>query len=264
MAKEKNNSGKMPVVFVGHGSPMNAIEKNQFGKELAALGSNLPSPKAILVISAHWQTTGSQVVEVDKPQTIHDFYGFPEKLFQVQYPAPGAPELAKRIQTLCPNVQLTQKWGLDHGAWSVLIHLFPKADIPVLQLSMNKQFTPQEHFAFAQNLKALREEGVLILGSGNIVHNLRMIKWEESAEVYPWALNFDQNIKKSLEERDIPKILDYEKIWPADAALSVPTSEHYLPLIYTLAVSDEEDQLSFPIERYEMGSLSMRSVLWKT
>lgn len=255
----------MPVIFIGHGSPMNAIDKTQFGDRLFELGPQLPRPKAILMISAHWQTAGVQVVSSDKPQTIHDFYGFPEKLFKTEYPAPGAPELAKRIHELKPEAKLTKSWGLDHGAWSVLMHLFPKADIPVLQLSLNEHFTLIEHYQFAQGLKALRDEGVLIVGSGNIVHNLRAVKWHGDPEdVYPWAQTFDDNIKQALEERNYDKIIGYQQHWPEEAAMAVPTSEHYLPLIYTLAVSDASDQLSFPVEGYQMAAISMRTALWQS
>lgn len=253
---------RMPVLFVGHGSPMNAIDKTIFGDRLTELGPQLPHPKAILVISAHWQTAGVQVVTADPPKTIHDFYGFPEKLFKTEYSAPGAPELAKKIAVLAPNVKLTTAWGLDHGAWSVLIHLFPKADIPVLQLSLNERFTPIEHYSFAQKLKTLRDEGVLIIGSGNIVHNLRAVKWHGGDEPYSWALAFDENIKKALIERDFEKAIDFEKHFGEDVKMSVPTSEHYLPLLYTFAVSDQADKLSFPVEGFQMAAISMRTALW--
>jgi len=258
-----NKNPQMPVLFVGHGSPMNAIDKTEFGDALARLGGTLPRPKAILVVSAHWQSSGAQVVRVEKPQTIHDFYGFPEKLFKVQYPAPGAPWLAARIHELMPAVKLTESWGLDHGAWSVLIHLFPKADIPVLQLSLNELFTPQEHYAFAQGLKKLREEGVMILGSGNIVHNLRAVKWHGNQAPYDWSMNFDNGVKRAIEERDIEKLINYEKAWSEDAAMAVPTDEHYLPLLYTLGVTDKEDTVSYPVEGFQLAAISMRSILWR-
>lgn len=257
------NSNRMPVLFAGHGSPMNAIDHTEFGDALLRLGGSLPRPKAILVVSAHWQTSGTQVVSVDNPQTIHDFYGFPEKLFKTQYPAPGAPELAHRIHELMPTVKMTKAWGLDHGAWSVLIHLFPKADIPVLQVSLNELFTPVEHYAFAQGLKRLREEGVMIIASGNIVHNLRAVKWHGDPAPYAWSLNFDTNVKKAIEERDAQKLIDFDKVWPEDAAMAVPTSEHYLPLLYAMAVTDKEDTLSFPVEGYQMAAISMRTALWR-
>lgn len=257
------NNSRMPVLFAGHGSPMNAIDRTEFGDALIRLGGSLPRPKAILVVSAHWQTPGTHVVSVEKPQTIHDFYGFPEKLFKTEYPAPGAPELAQRIHELAPAVKLTKAWGLDHGAWSVLIHLFPKADIPVLQLSLNELFTPIEHYSFAQGLKKLREEGVMIIASGNIVHNLRAVKWGGDSAPYEWSADFDANIKKAIEERDIEKLVDYETVWPRNAAMAVPSDEHYLPLLYTMGVTDASDKLSFPIEGFQMAAISMRTALWR-
>lgn len=256
-------TNRMPVLFAGHGSPMNAIDQTVFGDALAKLGGSLPRPKAILVVSAHWQTSGTQVVSVEKPQTIHDFYGFPEKLFKTEYPAPGAPELAQRIHELMPAVKLTKAWGLDHGAWSVLIHLFPKADIPVLQVSLNELFTPIEHYSIAQGLKQLREEGVMIIGSGNIVHNLRAVKWHGDPAPYEWSVNFDTNVRRAIEERDIEKLVEYDKAWPKDAAMAVPTSEHYLPLLYTMGVTDKDDELSFPIEGFQLASISMLTALWR-
>ncbi|WP_413290778.1 4,5-DOPA dioxygenase extradiol [Bdellovibrio sp. HCB337] len=253
---------RMPVLFVGHGSPMNAIEKTVFGDQLSVLGSQLSRPKAILMISAHWQTAGTHVVTADPPKTIHDFYGFPEKLFKTEYPAAGAPELAKRIVELAPEVKPTKSWGLDHGAWSVLLHLFPKADIPVLQLSLNEHFTPIEHYSFAQKLKVLRDEGVLIIGSGNIVHNLRAVKWHGGDEPYPWAQSFDEGIKNALVERDFEKVIDYKAHFGDEAIMSAPTPEHYLPLLYTFGVSDKADRLSFPVEGFQMAAISMRTALW--
>jgi 4,5-DOPA dioxygenase extradiol len=257
---------KMPVLFAGHGSPMNAVEKTVFGDELAELRQRLPTPQAILVISAHWQTDGTQLVGSANPQTIHDFYGFPEHLFKVNYPAPGSPTLAKRIQSLLPQSKITRSWGLDHGAWSILIHLFPNANIPVLQMSLDENLSLAEHYALARSLKVLREEGVLVIGSGNIVHNLRMARWSSSSQdrsTYDWSLAFDNHIKKALEERDYLKLLEFEKEWPEEAQKAVPTLEHYLPLLYSFALTDESDVLSFPIEGFQMAAISMRTALWE-
>jgi 4,5-DOPA dioxygenase extradiol len=265
MSGSNFSSLKMPVLFAGHGSPMNAVDKTVFGDLLSALGPTLPKPQAILMISAHWQTQGTQLVGSAHPETIHDFYGFPQQLFDVKYAAPGAPVLAKRIQSLIPEVKVVRSWGLDHGAWSVLIHLFPQANIPVLQMSLDENLSLQEHFALAHRLKALRDEGVMIIGSGNIVHNLRAAKWSVGAEpnaAYDWSLGFDQNIKQALEQRDPQKLLEFEKLWPEQAKMAVPTLEHYLPLIYAYGVTDEADALSFPIEGFQLASISMRTALW--
>lgn len=253
---------KMPVLFVGHGSPMNALEKNVFGEMLNQLRQNLPKPKSILVISAHWQTEGTQLVGSLQPQTIHDFYGFPQSLFNVKYPAPGSPTLARRIQLLIPEAKVVRSWGFDHGAWSVLIHLYPEADIPVLQMSLDQNLSLQEHYALAQKLKQLREEGVLIIGSGNIVHNLRAIKMFDNAGAYDWAEAFDQSIKKALEGRDRETLLGFQRLWPQNAKLAVPTLEHYLPLIYAYGVTGDSDLIYFPIEGFQMASISMRTALW--
>lgn len=255
---------KMPVLFAGHGSPMNAVDKTVFGDQLAELRERLPRPKSILVISAHWQTSGTQLVGSSNPQTIHDFYGFPEQLFNVKYPAPGAPALARRIQLLIPEAKVVRSWGLDHGAWSVLIHLFPEADIPVLQMSLDENLSLHQHFELAQKLKELRQEGVLIIGSGNIVHNLRAAKWFErdKSASYDWSESFDRYIKQALEERNQAKLLEFEKSGGAEAKLAVPTLEHYLPLVYAYGVTDEADILSFPIEGFQMASISMRTALW--
>jgi 4,5-DOPA dioxygenase extradiol len=254
---------KMPVLFAGHGSPMNAVDKTVFGELLAALGPQLPRPRCILVISAHWQTAGSQVVGSERPQIIHDFYGFPERLFQLDYPAQGSPEMAKRIAELIPSAKITKGWGLDHGSWSVLVHLYNKADIPVLQMSLDETLTFEEHYKLAQSLKPLREEGVLIVGSGNIVHNLReMQRTSSTTEAPAWAMDFDTNIANALMERDSEKLIHIKKHWPKQAALSVPTAEHYLPLLYTAALSELSDTLTFPITGFQLATISMRTALW--
>ena len=252
---------KMPALFVGHGSPMNALEQNTATESFQKLGKDLPRPKAILAVSAHWETEGTQVLANAQPPTIHDFYGFPKALFDIEYPAAGAPALAKRTQELLGDAVLSEKWGLDHGTWSVLVHMYPKADIPVYQLSLDAKKSPQEHLETGRKLRTLREEGVLILGSGNIVHNLRAINWKEPNGVYSWGLEFDQQIKKALEARDEKTLTGYADLGDI-AKLSVPTAEHYLPLLYVVGATTQDDVLTYPYQGYAMGSLSMRSVLY--
>lgn len=259
-----NAHQKTPVLFAGHGSPMNAIEETVFGQQLRALGAKLPRPRAILMISAHWQTVGTQVVGSERPQIIHDFYGFPERLFKLDYPVQGAPDVAKRVHQLIPSAKVTRSWGLDHGSWSVLVHLFAAADIPVLQMSLDETLSAAEHYALAQSLKPLRDEGVLIIGSGNIIHNLRMMQQTSSVTDAPkWAQDFDQHIAEALEERSSEKLTNIEKHWPAEARLAVPTPEHYWPLLYCAAIADASDSLTFPITGFQLASISMRSALWK-
>jgi 4,5-DOPA dioxygenase extradiol len=250
---------KMPILFVGHGSPMNAIEDNEFGRAWAAAGQALPRPKAILAISAHWQTTGTQVTAMEKPRTIYDFYGFPKALYEVQYPAPGAPDLAETVRRVVKMaaVQPDLTWGLDHGTWSVLRRMFPNADVPVVQLSLDHAKTPQQHYQLGQQLRELREEGVLIIGSGNIVHNLRMVVFEDVA--YDWALQFDQDVKTRILADDHDPLIQFEKLGQA-AALSINSGEHYLPLLYILGLKEPGDPVSFFADKVWGGSLSMRSV----
>ena len=254
---------KMPVLFVGHGSPMNALMQNPFTGTLGALGKNLPRPKAILMISAHWETQGTQILNHANPPTIHDFYGFPKPLFEVEYPAKGAPELAAETLKLLPNASLSEKWGYDHGTWSVLVHMYPDADIPVYQLSIDMTKTPEEHLALGRMLQPLRDQGVMIVGSGNIVHNLRLIDWRNPQSAYDWAKEFDADIKNALEQRDSESLTHFESKFGAAAEKSVPTPEHYYPLLYCFGASDESDKLRFPYEGFEMGSLSMRNALWE-
>lgn len=253
---------RMPVLFVGHGSPMNALAKNPFTDALTSLGKKLPKPQAILCVSAHWETQGTQVLYNAAPPTIHDFYGFPKPLFDMQYPARGPLSLAHETQKLLPGSTLNEKWGLDHGTWAVLAHMYPHADIPVYQLSIDVSKSAEQHVELGKLLKPLRDQGVLIIGSGNIVHNLRMINWHEPNSAYEWAVQFDQNIKEALENRDASALVQYEERFGDAAQKSVPTPEHYLPLLYTFGASDQSDQLSYPYEGFEMGSLSMRNVLW--
>jgi 4,5-DOPA dioxygenase extradiol len=257
---------KAPVIFIGHGSPMNAIEKNDFTKSLEGLRRLYPNPKAILCISAHWMTEGSWVTAMSKPKTIHDFYGFPQALFDVQYPAPGSPEIADLISqsTLDPKIHKDEEmWGLDHGTWSVLRHIFPDADVPVLQLSLHMEKPAEYHLKLGQQLNQLREKGILIIGSGNIVHNLRVIKWEPNPEPYDWAIEFDKWSKEKIIARDFNALInDYRKFHAGE--LSVPTNEHYFPLLYTLGALDENDHLTFEYEGIQNGSISMRTISWQS
>lgn len=248
----------MPVLFLGHGSPMNALAKNTYTQALKNIGDQLPKPRAILCVSAHWMTRGSLVTEMPSPRTIHDFGGFPKALFDIQYPAPGSPEVALMIRTLAPSVKADFDWGVDHGAWSILIHMYPKADIPVLQLSLDMQKTLQEHFELGTQLASLRDEGVLILGSGNIVHNLRQIQWQEKAPAADWAIRFDEWFKQKLLARDFDSIL-YHFHDSAEGKLSVPTLEHYLPLHYVLGAAEANETARIEYDEIQNGSISMRS-----
>jgi 4,5-DOPA dioxygenase extradiol len=249
----------MPTLFIGHGSPMNALASNAYTKTLNRLGRTLPKPRAILVISAHWMTQGTFVTAMEKPRTIHDFGGFPKALFDMQYPSAGSPEVAGLVRQLAPTVQEDQAWGLDHGTWSVLVHMYPQADIPVLQLSLDMEKSLEGHFALGSQLAPLREQGVLILGSGNLVHNLRQIQWEEKAPAFPWAVEFDEWLKQKLLARDFNSVL-YDFHSSAAGKLSVPTLEHYLPLHYILGAAKENEPLTFEYEEIQNGSISMRTL----
>lgn len=256
----KIETEKMPVVFIGHGNPMNAIAQNAFTESLGQLGTNLPTPKAILCVSAHWLSAGTWVTHMPHPKTIHDFYGFPQELFNVQYPAPGSPQIAELIQSLSssPKIHADDKsWGLDHGTWAVLCKMYPKANIPVLQLSIDMSEPPAFHFQLGRTLKALREHGVLIVGSGNIVHNLRRVEWDKPGQGADWAIEFDEWVKDRLEARDFKAVTEHFADTQA-GRWSVPTPDHYYPMLYVLGAVDEKDPLKFEFEGYDMGSLSMR------
>jgi len=259
---EKRTSNRMPVLFVGHGSPMNAIEDNEFSAAWRNAAQQLPVPRAILCISAHWETDGTYVTAMPHPKTIHDFYGFPDELYRIQYPAPGSPELAKSISGLVRNttVELDSAWawGLDHGAWAVLRRMYPEADVPVVQLSLDRTRPPLYHYELAQELAPLREKGVLIIGSGNIVHNLRLLQWD-SVKPYPWATDFDRLAVELIQAGEHGRLIDYQSLGEA-ARLSIPTNEHYLPLLYALALQQTGDEVSFFAEGLVYGSISMRSV----
>ncbi len=257
----QKSSTIMPALFIGHGSPMNALENNRYTQAWRQLGASMPKPKAILAISAHWYISGTAVTAMAQPKTIHDFGGFPPALFAFQYPAPGSVALAERVKHLLAplDVKLDQAWGLDHGTWSVLAHVFPEADIPVVQLSIDRSKPNQFHYDLGKQLAVLRDEGVLILACGNVVHNLPLINWQEQNAAYDWATRFEQNAKKCLVEKNHQALIDYDKLGQ-DAALSIPTAEHYLPLLYIMGAQREGDQVQFPIEGIELGSISMLSV----
>ncbi|MGZ3696437.1 MAG: 4,5-DOPA-extradiol-dioxygenase [Bdellovibrionota bacterium] len=253
---------RAPVFFVGHGSPMNAIAENSFTQALKRLGSLYPNPKAILCISAHWMTEGTWVTAMEKPKTIHDFYGFPPELFAVQYPAPGSPKLAEEISKLfsAPHLNLDKEiWGFDHGTWSVLRHMYPAANIPVLQLSLHMEQPAAYHYELGKELRALRDQGILIVGSGNIVHNLSKIRWGDEAEPYSWALKFDAWMKEQLEARNDNAIVS-EYLDSEAGKLSVPTNEHYFPLLYSLGAAGENEMPKTEYEEIQNGSISMRTI----
>ncbi|MHC1777775.1 MAG: 4,5-DOPA dioxygenase extradiol [Lentimicrobium sp.] len=251
----------MPVLFLGHGSPMNAIELNEFSKGWRTVGKTLPVPNAILCISAHWETKGTFVTAMEKPRTIHDFGGFPQELFDVQYPAPGSPELALETQRQLKMTEagLDESWGLDHGAWSVIKHLYPEAGIPVIQLSLDYSKPPQYHYDLAGELAALREKGILIVGSGNMVHNLRTIDWRNPDSGFDWAVEADTQMREWIAAGNHQALINYEKGGKA-FSMSIPTPEHYLPLLYALGLKGKNEDVSIFNAKTIMGSVSMTSV----
>jgi len=258
---------KMPVLFLGHGSPMNAIEENEFVHGFRKVGQEINKPRAIICISAHWETKGTYVTAMDNPKTIHDFRGFPPELFNVQYPAPGSPELAKETKKMISkaNIKLDEHWGLDHGAWSVIKHLYPNADIPTIQLSLDYSQTAQYHFELARELYTLRHKGILIIGSGNMVHNLGMVAWNRlSGDPYAfdWAREANEKMKSKILINDVQSLIDYEKQGSA-FALAIPTPEHYLPLLYALALKDKDDEITLFNDQPVGGSISMTSVIFE-
>jgi 4,5-DOPA dioxygenase extradiol len=261
MSTSLESSVKMPVLFLGHGSPMNAIQETEFSRGWRDIGKSLPRPTAILCVSAHWETKGTWVTAMDKPKTIHDFGGFPQELFDVQYPAPGSPAIAMQTKATITTTEvgLDQQWGLDHGCWSVVKHLYPNADVPVLQLSLDYTKGPQYHYELAKELNLLRHKGILIIGSGNMVHNLGMVDWQHQDTGYDWAIEANEGFKTMINKGDVKSLINYSGQGKA-FQLSIPTPEHYLPLLYTLGLKDEEDRLSFFNDRTIMGSISMTSV----
>ncbi len=260
----KEEESLMPVLFIGHGSPMNGIENNSFSNYWKQLAKEIPTPKAVLVVSAHWLTRGTKITAMDFPKTIHDFGGFPQALFDVQYPAPGNPELAKETTAIIAStkVELDHDWGLDHGTWTVVRHMYPDANIPVLQLSIDYTKSPQYHYDLAKELYNLRKKGVLILGSGNMVHNLRMVAWDKIDEPefgYDWALQMNTTFKELIGNNEHHKLINFQNLG-REAQLSIPTPEHYLPLLYTLGLKNNNEAVSFFNDKTVGGSLTMTSV----
>ena len=254
----------MPVLFIGHGSPMNGIEDTAFSRRWTQMAKEIPTPTAVLVVSAHWFTKGTQITAMDFPKTIHDFGGFPQALFDVQYPAPGNPVLAKETADLLhsAHVELDHDWGLDHGTWTVVRHMYPEANIPVLQLSIDYTKGPQYHYDLAKELYALRKKGVLIIGSGNMVHNLRMVAWNrlnDPGYAYDWAIKMNDTFKELIRSGDHQPLINYSSLGK-EAMLAIPTPEHYLPLMYTLGIKGSKDDVSFFNDNAVGGSLTMTSV----
>lgn len=263
MSSSLNSTGKMPVLFLGHGSPMNAIEENEFVSTFRKLGQELIRPNAILCISAHWETNGTYVTAMQNPRTIHDFGGFPQALFDVQYPAPGSPELAKETKDIISKteVKFDDKWGLDHGAWSVIKHLYPNADIPVIQMSIDYTKPAKYHYELAKEINSLRHKGVLIIGSGNMVHNLRKVAWNRLNEefAFDWAIDANEKMKSYILSGNHENLINFKsqgKVFD----LAIPTPEHYMPLLYTLALKEENETIELFNDKPVGGSLTMTSV----
>jgi len=257
------SQSRMPALFLGHGSPMNALEENRYTTAWRQAGDSLPRPRAIIAVSAHWYTTGTAVTAMAQPRTLHDFGGFPQALFDTRYPALGSPELAEQlVRQLAPiPVRLDHEWGFDHGSWGVLIKMYPQADIPVVQLSIDSTKPPAWHYELGQKLAALRDEGVMIVASGNVVHNLRKVRWDGGDEVYPWASSFEQFVRDNLAaEGDAASHPLVNFMQHPGAALSNPTPEHYLPLLYVLGSRQKGEAITIPVDGIEMGAISMLSV----
>lgn len=254
---------RMPVLFLGHGSPMNAIEENEFIQGFRRISSEIETPKAILCISAHWETRGTMVTSMEQPKTIHDFSGFPPELYAVEYPAPGSPKLAQETKELikATDVHLDDKWGLDHGAWSVIKHMYPKADVPVIQLSLDSSRGAQDHYALGKELITLRERGVLIVGSGNLIHNLQRLAWDRLNErfAYDWAYEAGSRINQYILDGNHGELINYSK-QGKEIQLSIPTPEHFLPLLYILALQNKKDGITLFNDQPVAGSLSMTSI----
>lgn len=260
--KRMSHSSTLPAIFFGHGNPMNAITENVYTEAWSRIGRSISKPKAILSISAHWFVPGTGVTISTSPKTIHDFGGFPRELYEVQYPAPGDPELARRVQQMLAPlpVVLDNSWGLDHGSWSVLRHVYPNADIPVVQLSIDETKPASFHFEVGGRLAPLRDENILIVGSGNLVHNLHTYAWgRHMPDPYDWAVRFETEARQMMLAGDYAPLIDYEKLGPS-ALLSIPTPDHYLPLLYVIATAQQSDAITFPVEGVDGGSISMLAV----
>jgi 4,5-DOPA dioxygenase extradiol len=252
----------MPAIFIGHGNPMNAISRNTYTDAWGAIGKTLPRPRAVVAVSAHWYIPGCAVTAAPAPRTIHDFGGFPKELYEMKYPAPGSPELARRVKDLLSpaSVALDESWGLDHGTWAVLTHVFPNADIPVVQLSIDERQPPMFHYELGKRLMSLREEGILVIGSGNLVHNLHSYAWgQDGAHPFDWAVRFENRVRELLLNGKDAQVVAYEGLG-RDAMLSVPTPDHYLPLLYVLGLRKENDAISFPVQGVDGGSVSMLAI----
>ena len=248
-----------PAIFFGHGNPMNAIEQNAYTAAWSQIAKTMPKPKAIVMVSAHWYLPGTLVTAMPRPRTIHDFGGFPRPLYEVTYPAPGDAALAKRLQSLA-GAELDDRWGFDHGTWSVLVHAYPEADVPVVQLSIDETQPPAFHYELGRRLGALRDEDILIAGSGNIIHNLHTYAWgRHPVEPFDWALRFETQARRLIEAGDHAPLVDYESMG-RDAMLSAPTPDHYLPLLYVLGASRAGEPVTFPAEGIDGGSVSMLAV----
>lgn len=253
----------MPAIFFGHGNPMNALANNDWTKGWAAIGQTIPWPRVVLCVSAHWYLPATMVTAMSRPRTIHDFGGFPRELYQINYPAPGNPELAVRVQEMLAPLEVNlddRHWGLDHGTWSVLCHIYPEADVPVVQLSIDETQPPEFHYETAKRLNNLRDEGVLIIGSGNLVHNLHTYSWENrKVEPFDWAVRFENRARELLLADDHAPLINYQSLG-RDAMLTAPTPDHYLPLLYVIAQAREGDDVTFPIEGFDGGSISMLAI----
>lgn len=254
---------KMPVLFVGHGSPMNAIEDNDYSRTWKKIAEKIPKPEVILSVSAHWYTKGTKIMNDENPKTIHDFYGFPKKLYEVYYNVPGSPQTAEIVKELISReTEYDNTWGIDHGTWSILVHMYPDRDVSVFQVSIDADATPEEHYKIGKELKPLREQGVLIFCSGNIVHNLWLVDWHQVNKGFDWAYEFDDYIYENIISRNHDSILKYNELGKI-ARLAVPTPDHFYPLLYALGASDEDDKISVYNKSCELGSLTMTAYLWE-